>query len=570
MVDLNSASSNVADYVNDIQRTLERLIKKQFAASTILILIALALFFSLYTCMAFLFRTPANGRLLQQLEDSNAQLSQLSQALRHAAPGTSPPGTPDTLNAIVAQADLHRQAIQELRRTSQTIPAEGLSLLQLLGGSAVLALLGFLGLQRLQNIDVEIQTLREFMFKQIKERVDEGRDLLRATVDTEVDKRFNETRTETENITTNFRTYTEQSRSEFQQAATEATKGVAEVEFRIKSLLEKYDWLSSEDVRSAANEISQLTSVEQAHITASKLNRAGDTHSARLALRQIVERHLVGSEDDFHNAHTEAMRMNDPSLGLSIADAGLRYFPDQYDLMADKARVLISAGKAQEARALLEDWRGRKPHEFSRGWRPVVSYTDAILAGELTPEAIEKVESAFVDATERLAAQIKVWSTYALFESGLGRVEKAEQILRQGLGHNPFSQQLNYVLGELLLSQGRAEEAIEFVGNALRYDYQDQFQHDVSQDAIKAKFAQACEAVGQLDQAELLYKSVLVGSDPARFHIRSYATSRLQAIAIQRGEIAQPQDESDESIARMIHAYMTMQEESKKKPETTA
>jgi tetratricopeptide (TPR) repeat protein len=559
-----SIPSSVADYINDIERKLEGLIKRQFAGSTILVLIAVTLFFGLYASLVFVFRVPANGRLLQQLEDSNTQLSRLSEALQRSAAGTSTPTSPEILNTILTQADLHRQAIQDIRRTNQAIPAEGLSLIQLLGGSAILALLGYLGLQRLQNIDTEIQSLREFMFKQIKERVDEGRDVLKASVDAEVDKRFEKTRVETETITTGFRTYTEQSRSEFKQAAADATQGVAEVESRVKGLLEKYDWLSSEDVRNAANEVSQLTSVEQAHMTAAKLNHSGDTHSARLALRRIVEYNLLGSSDEFHNAHTEAMRMDDYPLGLAIVDAGLSYFPDQYDLMADKARVLISTGRADEARTLLEDWRGRKPLEFSRGWRPVVFYSDAILSGELTSGAIEKVETAFGDVTKRLPTQLKAWSAYAQFERDLGRLDKAEEILRESLTYNPFSQQLNYVLGELLLKQGRAQEALEFCGRALKYDNQDQFQHDVSQDAIKATLGQAYEAEGELDQAEVLYKSVLSSTDSARFHIRNYATSRLQAIAIQRGEVVTSTESNEESLSGMLQRLLTLKEMSAK------
>ncbi len=564
MKDSSNIPKNIADYINDFQQKMESLIRRQFTWSTILVFISVLLFFGLYASFAFLFRTPPNDVLLQQLEDSNNQLSQLSQALAQTVSGTPAPNSADILNTIITQADLHRQAIEDIRQTQQTLPAEGLSLLQLLGGSAVLALLGYLGLQRLQNIDTEIQGLREFMFKQIKERVEEGREVLRASVDDEVDKRFEKTRAETETLTTGFRTFTEQSRAEFQKAATEATKGVAEVELRIKGLLEKYDWLSSEDVRNAANEISLLNSVEQAHVTASKLNRAGDTQTARLALRRIVERNLVGSADEFHNAHTEAMRMDDPPLALAIVDEGLRYFPDQFDLMADKARVLISTGRAEEAQSLLEDWRGRKPLEFSRGWRPVVFYADAVLAGELTPVAIEKLENAFIDVTKRLPIEIKPWSTYAQFERDLGKLEKAEGILREGLKHNPLSQQLNYVLGELLLRQGRAQDSLEFLDKALKYDYQEQYQHDVAQDAIKTTLAQACEAVGELNKAEMLYKSVLSTSDPTRFHVRNYATNRLQAIALQRGEIIEGHETTEESAGKMLQALMALQEISKK------
>jgi tetratricopeptide (TPR) repeat protein len=100
---------------------------------------------------------------------------------------------------------------------------------------------------------------------------------------------------------------------------------------------------------------------------------------------------------------------------------------------------------------------------------------------------------------------VQVWSAFARFEINNGKLGNAEQVLRRGLEFNPLSQSLHYILGELLLRQGRADEAVQELDMALRVDYQEQYQHDVPQDAIKATAAQAYEAVGDLSRAFKLY-----------------------------------------------------------------
>jgi len=490
-------------------------------------------------------REPVNERLLQQLDDSSQQLYGVTEALLQTGPGGTSGVTPTlALEAAVAQANLHRQAVEELERTARQIGPEGFSLVQLAGGALGVLLIGALGLQRLQNLDSEIEGLRRSTSAGIRERVNEMRGMLAADVTQAVDKRFEATRDEMKSLTENFRTDTSDATNGFVTSAREAMHRVEESRNSLDALLARYRWLESAEMREIADEISELVSVEQAHLAATRFNREDDRRSARSALRRIVDENLPGGSKDFHNAHAEAMKMDDPQLALTIAEKGLESYPDQYDLMADRAIALISVGRVQEARTLLEDWRERKPQEFARGWRPVVFYADAAQASELTDEAVESVEAAMRYVTQRLPHESKPWAKYARFEIGLGRLERAEDILRKGLEYNRFGQELNYVLGELLLQQGRADESLEFLETALRTDYQEQYQHDVDQYAVQATLAQAYEAVGQLDKAELLYRSLASESiKVVSYLIKNYAISRLQAIALQRGEL--PERRSD-------------------------
>jgi len=118
----------------------------------------------------------------------------------------------------------------------------------------------------------------------------------------------------------------------------------------------------------------------------------------------------------------------------------------------------------------------------------------------------------------------------------MGRTSRAEEILQEGLKHNPYSQELNYVLGEILLSQGKAAESIVLLECAVRIDYQDQYQHSVSQAAVLATLAQACEAVGDTERAKHFYEVVLKLRDVATPTIKEYAKNRLISIAALQGE----------------------------------
>lgn len=524
---------NPAEHLNSVQQVLERLIARQFSRSTLLVVISLALFFGAYACLTFMLKTTPNELLLKQLATANTDLSRLAQQMATGGDGANASLRSDVVAAIIRQSDMHQQALKEFQTQQQKVSPEGVSFLQVLGGSAILVLLGYLGLQRLQNIDTEIQALRDFMFQQIRERVSETRETLRASVTDEVDKRFKKTRDDIATASDDFKNVIGKSKDEFHSLAFESSSRIKAVQGQVTDLLSKYAWLESDDMRHAANTVASLASVEQAHDAAQKFNHQKDSSSARLALRTIVDRKLTGGSDGFHNAHTEAMDMQDPILALEIIDAGLCQYPDQYDLIADKARVLVRTGRAAEAVALLEDWRRRCPAEFRRGWRPVVFYAHAVQALGLSKESQGKLSDAFEDVTSSLLHEIKPWAEHALVESRLGNHERAVYILEQGLKHNPYSQQLNYMLGELKLSRGEVSSALGYLERALSCDYQHTYQHDVPQEAVRTTLAQAYEAAGMTQKARTCYEIVVQTTDPDEYwHIATYAKSRLLALAV--------------------------------------
>lgn len=157
---------------------MQNTVKTRFFYSTSLILISGLLFFSIYTLLVFKFRIPKNEDLISKLKTSNQNIEKIATELKQA--NTNPQEkTNEALNAIIAQTEIKNNAIDELKETETQINPEGLSLIQLLGGSAVLGLIGFLGLQRLQNIDTEIGQLRQYLLEQLKIQMSESRENLK-------------------------------------------------------------------------------------------------------------------------------------------------------------------------------------------------------------------------------------------------------------------------------------------------------------------------------------------------------------------------------------------------------
>jgi hypothetical protein len=108
---------------------LRQLITSQFNHSTKLILIAGVIFFGLYATIAFLFRQPTNTNLINQLQENNTSLKDISQSLINSK--QLPKETINkTLDVIASEAKFHGQAIEELRKSQQQINPEGLSLLR--------------------------------------------------------------------------------------------------------------------------------------------------------------------------------------------------------------------------------------------------------------------------------------------------------------------------------------------------------------------------------------------------------------------------------------------------------
>ena len=552
---------SVADFVSAAEARLSQLIRRHFRFLTVSAVGAAVLLVGVFAAATFLTRAPSDPEMLSRLEESNRNLSALATALLREPPGSI--AAERALEAVVAQAEIHRQAVAQLRQTQEQPGSDTLAVLQLVGGAAVLTLLGILGLQRLQNIDAEINNLRESITNQVQARTTDIEKVLGATIDDEVRKRFRQMEEKYRQLSETADKLT----AKLQQVGEESEQKVKKAAEPIMAFAEAYNLpynLPQKTFGPKANSlhgsvgvsISEIASVEQAHRLAALFNADGDPLSARKALSQIVERDLPGEPDDFHNAHTEAMRMEEVQLALKIVEAGLNFFPDHYELVPDKVRVLQSVGRAQEARTTIEEWIEKKPNEFTRSWRGAVFYADLFDALEMNDDAAGKLEAALRLAVEKLPREVKPVTALARFYLSRGREEEAIKVFEDGLKKNPFSQQLNYNLGELYLRRGDVNNAKQYLEKALWVDYQEQYQHDVNQYAVRATLAQAYEAAGDLEKAELLYRNVLAEAkaDDRNRNLVIYSRNRLAAIALRQGKL--PGEDGDSDAAAHLNRLL--------------
>lgn len=532
----------VTSYITLAEKRLTEQLRKQFAFMVVATLLPTSVIILVLVVIPLFVRQPNNTRLLNLIEESNADMAEIATAILNSTTPVTPTTT-QALDAILQQSDLHQQAIEEIRQSQEQVSPETQSLIQIVGSAAILALLGALGIQRLQNIDTEINNVRESVFAQAESRAQSIRETLTAQIGDQVQKQFANARQEIQALIEQSQRALEQLSTDAQHTQEQIRNEVQSLEknlSEVRELIDKYPWLRTESRYKAASQIQRLISVEQAQSLAEQFRREDDEFSAREALKAIISQNLVGDYADFHNAHSEAMRLKDPRLGFEIAERGLSFFPDDPDLIADRVRSLYSLGRAKEAKEFIEGWRQAKPEQFSRSWRPIVFYEDLFDSLELTEDDFARLESAFQDVSAKLPLEIKVWAEYADLMTKRGRLDAAEVIFKRGLEFNPFSQQLNFMLGDLLLRQGRSKEAVEFLKKAFAVDYQDQYQHDVNQFAVRARLAQAYEAIQDSDKAELFYRSV-VASSQATPTLRDYARNRLTAIALQQGKMLEEQ-----------------------------
>lgn len=177
----------VALHIKEAEARLSRLIRTQFLFMSLAAIASVILVVGTLALVTTFTRVPSNTALLDQIEESNKQLSTITQSILQPTPGIT---TTRALELILAQAEIHQRAVEELRRTQQQPAPETQSLIQIVGSAAVLALLGALGLQRLQNIDTEINNLRESMYAQMESRAKSIREVLDATIDDQVDRKI--------------------------------------------------------------------------------------------------------------------------------------------------------------------------------------------------------------------------------------------------------------------------------------------------------------------------------------------------------------------------------------------
>lgn len=474
-----------------------------------------------------------DAKSLAAMTESNKQLFDLSASLSQHAHGAQ------IDLAIVADALRDRAAafdasLAAINQQSATISQEGVQAIQLVGGSAILAVFGFLGLQRLRFLDEQIDALRSSVNTQISDRTTDMREHLSAVLAA----RQAETRSETDEFVSNakitVKNIVDTSLQKFSASKDQFAQQTAEVAEQLNRLFQSYPWLQKTEILAEADKISNVSSAEQAHALAVVLRERDDTSSSSLALRQIIDRDLPGNADDYHNAQTEAMRMEEPVLAHKILLVGLKRHPHNHDLCADLSLALTKLGDCEGALRQLSKFHAEWPDEFYRSWRPAVFLSHAARGGKLTDDIQALVRSVLKEATDRHPAWTTPWTAWAEFETECGQLEVAINVLEDGSKKNPRAQDILVQLGRQYLLANRADEAVNCLERAILCDIQDTFQHDIDQTAILGFLAQAYEACERRSDATLLYQLLIEdqGHRNVNSVVRHYAANRIRMITV--------------------------------------
>lgn len=527
---------------------LSKLIKKHWH-QTLAFLGIVAVSTIAVICFAIFSKSDSpNSPIIQKLESSSLAISTLVQGVQmdclnpakssHTAQIAEAPDTANMHEStrqkcaefaeLLSSQRLHQQdAFKKLYEQDKQPAAATSALTQIAGGTIVLAILGYLGLIRLSNLDQEIGAMRNFMFAQIETRTDDLKSTITHEVLESLEKIFKENVVKIETVAKDALDTVRNQSIEIERNAKANLELVLANRQEFEAAIEQYPWLENKNISTSLKSLDNIPSAQKAHELAEQL-RSEDPIASTAALQAIIENNLPGDKEDFHNAHSEAMRQMNPKLGLQLAEKGLLFFPDDFDLMADKAKALHSLGKVNEAKSLLEGWKSRKPDQFARGWRPIVTYANIVQSSGLTESSIDELDKTFTEVSVLAPQEFKAIGSHARFLMDAGKRERAEEVLMAALEKNPYSQELHYVYGQLLLSSGRADDAVDHFEMAVRADYQDQFQSDVNQTAVLGMLAQAYEASHQPDKARRIYLRI---ADP-RHVMGRYAIQRLHALDI--------------------------------------
>jgi len=173
----NVEAEPIAVYIDRAEDRLSKLVHKQFRFVAIVVISSMLLLLAVFAWITRFARVPTDPKLFVQIEESNKQLASVTQTLLQSQSSIT---STQVLQVVLAQAEAHQKALDELRRIQEEPTPAAQSLLQILGSAAVLTLLGALGFQRLQNIDSEINNVRESVFAQITARGEDIEKVLRA------------------------------------------------------------------------------------------------------------------------------------------------------------------------------------------------------------------------------------------------------------------------------------------------------------------------------------------------------------------------------------------------------
>jgi tetratricopeptide (TPR) repeat protein len=490
---------------------------------------------------------------LEQLKSASAELAQANQRLvqvaivnKDSVKDATSAAAVDLKLALQTHSDVVRSfsaasaaLIDGLKKSDQQ-PSEVVPFANIVTGSLALALLTFLGMTRLGQIDGELKALRSSLMTEVNERSQLAEGALTAKLTSAIEDRVASSARVVGRTVDEAIARLSESEGRAQSTAEAAIQKQHQVlgeyealRAKIEELPRKFPFLESAESLNLVQSIERVRSVEAAQELASKLSAQDEQESARVALMQIIDRDLPGDADSFHNAHSEAMRLMDPALGLRLATAGLKAFPGNADLAADVVIAKVNSKDASDAIRFGQQWI-HDHRDVVRTWRFGV-----FMAVAYKTVGINEVSRA--ELLEFLRAELAAYPREEKLWSELARIVRQQDSHAAYLALDdadrrcPNNQELRFVRAQFLLADGRFTEARELLEQAIGCDIQDQFQNNVNQAAIVVYYGQCLEGLGQYESARSAYRASF---KVPGFHrmMEKFVVTRLALLAIVTGD----------------------------------
>lgn len=232
--------------------------------------------------------------------------------------------------------------------------------------------------------------------------------------------------------------------------------------------LESYSWLKA-IIQNGATDI-DVTTVEDAHSLIERLRvekPANYIHLIRRIVDKICNEDLSGGNNDYHNCAAEFARGSMYIEACRILERGLLFFPKEIDLLADLVEYATKGGligKAEEAVFRLKrdipkgQWNWRC-YEFSCDYYKAIG--DYQAAYDLSDEFINVIPD------DERGYRIKAECERQLHPGQEG-IEGCIAAFKQAIDRNITCPQCAMALSELLLGNGRIEEALEAANRTIR------------------------------------------------------------------------------------------------------
>jgi tetratricopeptide (TPR) repeat protein len=354
-------------------------------------------------------------------------------------------------------------AVSERRSTLDALSSNAVNYVLLLAGAFVM---GFLGLQRLQHYDEQIDGLsktvnsqldaerqlaaneRSSVYSQMKDQIAQIEKNISALAETQVAQVVSAKKAEIQAQVIKFHN------------DTDATMA------RIEKNLAPFKWLESR--KNEADTLIGIETVDVAEQRVSDFFNRGQIDLAMQVAKNAVDQKLRGSPDAFFNFSTELMQRSQFPLAVEVLRTAADSYPQNTDLLANGVQAALGAGMPEAANEFYQ--KLTKVPESRWTWRGFVfvgGYFEAMGRGDEALGIYERFRENIPDDERAYSLSGQYWQR-------LGQYRKAIEILQEGVDKLPRVAQSALLLAESYVAIGDYEKATVAATRAISSNAADQ------------------------------------------------------------------------------------------------